>query len=249
MMSGFRVLIVEDMRSIRKIIGQAVEKEFPGVQIEEASHGKEAQHLLLHHRFDLILCDLDMPQMNGHELLLWVKQEPRLSSIPFLIVTALRERDSILKALKAGAAAVLFKPFTMEALAKKINEIVNVVQMRQHERFSARGTAILRSGTTEFHASLVDISRGGLCCEFSKNAPIPHILDRAEAHLKLAGGCDLKGLAAQVIRIHITDDFAQSGHIRAAMVFQSMAADAETALEDYINDRHLEAISLQNSAA
>lgn len=249
MVNEFRVLIVDDARAIRRIIRQAVEKEYSAIHIEEASHGKEAQQLLLRNRIDLILCDLDMPHMNGHELLLWVKQTPNLQSTPFILITAMRERESILNAMKAGAAAVLLKPFTIEDLAKKINEVTKVAQMRKHERFTVKGSGFFLSGTAEFRAAMIDISKGGLCCDFSKDAPIPHILDRVEGVLHLAGGRDLKGLAAQVIRLHVADDFAHSGNIRVAMVFQSLSSDADRALEHYINDRHLEAIALQHSAA
>jgi len=248
-MHGFRVLIVEDTRSIRKIIRQGIEKEYPEVYVEEAANGKDAQQILLRRKFDLILCDFDMPQLNGHELLLWIKEKPHLQSIPFIMVTAMRERQSILEILKAGASAVLFKPFTIEALCQKIGEVTNVANMRKHDRYPVKGTALFKMNDLEFKGAMVDLSNGGLCCDVSHHMPIPRMLEKVSGEVHLACGRQLHGLSAQVIRMHIASDFSHSGNVRIAMIFQDMPDEAMQAVESYTRDRHLEALALQNSAA
>jgi two-component system chemotaxis response regulator CheY len=90
----------------------------------EASDGKEALSILQNEHLDIaiILLDWNMPGMNGYDFLLRVKTEPKYLSIPVMMVTTETEKESIIKAIQAGAVNYMVKPFSMEELVKKILE-------------------------------------------------------------------------------------------------------------------------------
>jgi two-component system chemotaxis response regulator CheY len=111
-----RILIVEDSSATRALLSSALEG-LPGpVKIVEAESGFEALRALPRQRFDLILTDINMPDINGLELVSFVKTDPRYRSIPLVIVStegSERDRD---KGLRLGADAYVVKPFQPEAL-------------------------------------------------------------------------------------------------------------------------------------
>ena len=117
-----KILSVDDSAIVRKIIRGAV--EVLNYDLLEASDGLEGQEVLQNHYEDigLILLDWNMPGMNGMELLIEIKKEPKYSDIPVMMVTTESEKENIVRAIKAGAVHYVVKPFTMEELIKKILE-------------------------------------------------------------------------------------------------------------------------------
>ncbi|HXV35951.1 MAG TPA: response regulator [Myxococcota bacterium] len=111
-----RVLIVEDSPTMRALLNSALEGLEPGVKITEASSGFEALRCLPREAFDLIVTDINMPDINGLELVSFVKHNDAYRSIPLIIVsTEGSERDRE-KGLELGADAYLVKPFEPEQL-------------------------------------------------------------------------------------------------------------------------------------
>jgi two-component system chemotaxis response regulator CheY len=96
-----------------------------GIQtIVTAESGKAALDKLRHSNFDLIICDWNMPEMNGIELLKTVRAEWRLDNLPFLMLTAEAYKENISEAMRAGVTDYVVKPFTAETLAKKVVAIL-----------------------------------------------------------------------------------------------------------------------------
>lgn len=117
-----KIMTVDDSAIVRKIIRSAV-----GVlncEVVEAIEGREALDILEEEYEDiaLILLDWNMPGMNGFEMLKTIKEDPRFKSIPVMMVTSETGSESIIKAIQAGAAHYLIKPFTIEELTKRILE-------------------------------------------------------------------------------------------------------------------------------
>jgi two-component system, chemotaxis family, chemotaxis protein CheY len=111
----FKVLIVEDSKASREFIAAAVES-IPGLETVVTCSGFEALKLLPHHRFDLIITDINMPDINGLELIHFVKKSPQYRDTPlFIVTTEGREKDRD-RGLALGAAEYLVKPFSPESL-------------------------------------------------------------------------------------------------------------------------------------
>ena len=118
------ILIVEDSPTMRALLTAALEDLEGGVKITEAESGFEALRQLPRERYDLIVTDINMPDINGLELVSFVKSNAVYRPIPLVIVsTEGSERDRE-KGLRLGADAYLVKPFEPEALREIAQDLL-----------------------------------------------------------------------------------------------------------------------------
>jgi len=117
-----RILVVDDFASMRNII-KGLLNQIGFQNIEEAKDGSTALEKLKIGKFDLVICDWNMPKVPGIEVLKAVRNDPRLKDLPFLMVTAKAKKDNVMEAVKAGVNQYIVKPFTAETLQKKIEKI------------------------------------------------------------------------------------------------------------------------------
>ena len=117
-----RILVVDDFASMRNII-KGLLNQIGFQNIEEAKDGSTALEKLKIGKFDLVICDWNMPKVPGIEVLKAVRNDPRLKDLPFLMVTAEAKKDYIIEAVKAGVTQYIVKPFTAETLRKKLEKI------------------------------------------------------------------------------------------------------------------------------
>jgi two-component system chemotaxis response regulator CheY len=91
---------------------------------DEAEDGVIALQKLRNSRFDFVVSDINMPNMNGFQLLGEIKNDEKLKHIPVLMVTAEARKEDIVLAAKNGAAGYIVKPFTRATLEDKVNTII-----------------------------------------------------------------------------------------------------------------------------
>lgn len=117
-----KILFVDDSPVIKKIIQRTVESA--GFEFLGASDGKEGLLVLSKEYSDikLILSDWNMPVMNGYEFLKEAKKNSKFKQIPVIMITTESEKSNINKAIQAGAANYLLKPFNPEDLLLKIKQ-------------------------------------------------------------------------------------------------------------------------------
>ena len=113
-------LVVDDSRAIRTILSKTLREL--GFEVREAANGKEALELIQAEKsaVTLILLDWNMPEMNGLDLLKRLRENPKLSSLVVVMVTAETEVDRIAEALEAGANEYVMKPFTKDIIVGKL---------------------------------------------------------------------------------------------------------------------------------
>ncbi|BBH30613.1 response regulator [Pseudomonas bijieensis] len=126
-MSKVSVLVVDDASFIRDLVKKCLRNYFPGVRIEDAVNGKKAQALLAREAFDLVLCDWEMPEMSGLELLTWCRQQDTLKGMPFVMVTSRGDKENVVQAIQAGVSGYVSKPFTNEQLLTKVKQALHKV--------------------------------------------------------------------------------------------------------------------------
>jgi len=120
-----RILIVEDSSTMRSLLVSALEELDRPVKITEVASGFEALRELPRTAYDLILTDINMPDINGLELVSFVKSNAAFRSIPLVIVStegSERDRD---KGLRLGADAYLVKPFAPETLRQIAQDLLD----------------------------------------------------------------------------------------------------------------------------
>ncbi|MFT6916044.1 MAG: DNA-binding response OmpR family regulator [Motiliproteus sp.] len=123
-MEHARVLVVDDAAFIRDLVRKTLLAKFPGMQVEDAINGRTAQQLLKTNAYDLILCDWEMPEMSGIELLQWIRQQHR-STVPFVMVTSRGDKANVIQAIQAGVSDYIGKPFSSEALQAKVIKVLS----------------------------------------------------------------------------------------------------------------------------
>lgn len=121
-MSKVSVLVVDDATFIRDLVKKGLRDNFPGVQIEEAINGRKAQQMLSRQVIDLILCDWEMPEMSGLELLTWCREQDNLKTTPFIMVTSRGDKENVVQAIQAGVSDYIGKPFSNEQLVTKVKK-------------------------------------------------------------------------------------------------------------------------------
>ena len=147
-MSKVSVLVVDDATFIRDLVKKGLRNYFPGIHTEDAVNGRKAQVMLSKESFDLILCDWEMPEMSGLELLAWCReQENYLKTVPFIMVTSRGDKENVVQAIQAGVTDFIGKPFTNEQLLTKVKKALAKV---------GKLDAVMSSAPTRMNSPLND---------------------------------------------------------------------------------------------
>jgi len=117
-----KILVVDDMEAVRTSVC-ALLQHFGFANIVEAEDGCQALDIIKSNKIDLLITDLDMPNMDGIELVRAIRSDDSLKALPVLFLTADAEKNSIVEAVQAGVDDYLLKPFTMKVLEQKIRKI------------------------------------------------------------------------------------------------------------------------------
>jgi len=118
-----KVLIVEDSRAMRGLIRATVE-QMPGFTTFEAGSGFDALKSLPSHRYDLIITDINMPDINGLELISFVKGHPQYKDIPLIVVSTERSEEDKKRGMALGASGYIVKPFKGDELQELIKKVI-----------------------------------------------------------------------------------------------------------------------------
>jgi two-component system chemotaxis response regulator CheY len=117
------ILIVEDSATTRALI-RAVIDEMGDFTIVEAGSGFEALKLLPTREFNLVITDVNMPDINGLELIHFIKTNPRYTDIPLIIVSTERSEEDKKRGMSLGAMAYVTKPFKAHELQEVIKQAI-----------------------------------------------------------------------------------------------------------------------------
>ncbi|MBF0496572.1 MAG: response regulator [Deltaproteobacteria bacterium] len=117
-----RILVVDDFVTMRRIMRNHL-RHLGYTNVAEADDGATALPMLKKEKFDLIICDWNMPRLSGLQLVEIIRQDEELKHIPFLMVTVETLKRNILKAVQAGVTNYIAKPFSRETLKRKIETI------------------------------------------------------------------------------------------------------------------------------
>ena len=123
MSTDMKILIVDDFSTMRRIVRNLL-KEIGYTNADEAEDGQAALAKLRGGDFEFVVSDINMPNMNGFELLTQIKSDPGLKHLPVLMVTAEAKKEDIVTAAQAGASGYIVKPFTKATLEEKVNKII-----------------------------------------------------------------------------------------------------------------------------
>lgn len=123
-MQDLLVLVVDDMRSMRSIV-KGVLQSMGFEKFMEAGDGQEALSLLRGSMVDLVICDVEMPNMSGIELLDEVRRDEELKSLPFIMLTAMSQREKVVEILKHNVFDFVLKPINPKMLEDRVTAFLN----------------------------------------------------------------------------------------------------------------------------
>ncbi len=114
---------------MRRIVRNLL-KESGYAEADEAEDGVNALQKLRNSTFDFVVSDINMPNMNGFQLLAEIKKDEKLKHLPVLMVTAEARKEDIVMAAQQGAAGYIVKPFTKATLEDKVNHILTKLGLK-----------------------------------------------------------------------------------------------------------------------
>jgi CheY-like chemotaxis protein len=117
------ILVVDDSATVRKFVAASL--NIKGFRVVTASDGVEAMELMPKEKFDLIITDLNMPDMDGYEFIRTVQETPEFRNIPIIVLSSMTNLKDKDLALQVGAIAFLEKPLSAEAIQREVFRFVN----------------------------------------------------------------------------------------------------------------------------
>jgi CheY-like chemotaxis protein len=138
-MAMLKALVVDDASFVRDLVKRTVRQRFPVIETTDAQNGRRAQSLMSRTTFDLVLCDWEMPEMSGLELLQWMRQQPQYAKVPFIMITSRGDKDHVIEAVKEGVSEYLGKPFSPDGLSRKV---IKVMGRRLKEAMEGSGKSM-----------------------------------------------------------------------------------------------------------
>ena len=129
------ILVVDDNRVNQLLLSRGLEQQ--GHTVEFAGHGREALDLMRRGRFDLMLLDVLMPELDGYQVLAELKLDPHLRDIPVIMTSSLDELDSVVRCVEMGAEDYLTKPINpvlLNEVAVGVPTCVKFVQAEPGQR-------------------------------------------------------------------------------------------------------------------
>ena len=123
-MAKYRVLVIDDTRVIRLSIKSILEKL--GAEVLELANAEDLfQSSWRYLNLDLIFLDIDLPGMNGMTALIKLKEDPKWTGVPIIMLTSLADPDIVKRAIQAGIVDYIRKPFLAETLLNRITSLLN----------------------------------------------------------------------------------------------------------------------------
>ena len=228
-MSKISVLVVDDAPFIRDLVKKCLRNAFPGIVVEDAVNGRKAQSLMMHNSYDMVLCDWEMPEMSGLELLTWTREQENSKTLPFIMVTSRGDKENVVQAIQAGVSDYIGKPFTNEQLMTKVKKALAKVgklqalaagaptRQQAASAFANDSLSALTSGRAEPARPVAPAPRPAAAAPASAPAPGTRAsapMGRGQGQLRLPGGsqqCVIKALSLKeaLLVVRRTDTLPQ----------------------------------------
>ena len=250
-MSKVNVLVVDDAPFIRDLVRKCLRSAFPGMAIDDAVNGRKAMAMLGKEAFDLVLCDWEMPEMSGLELLTWCRQQPALKNLQFIMVTSRGDKENVIQAIQAGVSDFVGKPFTNEQLLTKVKKALTKIgkldslmasgPARVNSAFANDSLSALTGGKPEAAKVSAPAPAPAAIKPFAAapTPPAPAPTGRGQGQLRLASGmqpCVIKALSLKEALLVVRRSEALPQVLEGAVLDLEQGESAEVArLNGYLH--------------
>lgn len=157
------ILTVDDAQFIRDLISKTIRNRFPETQVDQARDGEEAQQMMEAFKYDLILSELELPTIDGLELLTWTREHPVLYTQPFIIVSNIDTEEARNEAVQVGVSDYITKPFTSDQLINRSLDVLlknELITNEDLESTSRGSSSVAKERMATFSTAPTNKSRG-----------------------------------------------------------------------------------------
>jgi diguanylate cyclase (GGDEF)-like protein len=210
------VLIIDDSEAVREKIIKTLESFNLFARYYEAEDGLEGFKKLLSSPVDIVLCDLDMPRIDGFKFLGMIKSRPDLQDVPVIMLTGMNERELKIKGLEQGASDYVTKPFDPEELVARVKVHLKVKNLQDD---------LKRSNELLLELSNTDHLTGLFNRRFLMEA-----LDK-EVQRSIRKGGNLSLIILDIDHFKKVND--TYGHLQGDIVLQKVALQLQKELRSY----------------
>lgn len=234
-MAVLKALVVDDASFVRDLIKRTMRQRFPVIEMAEAHNGKRAQSIMSRNRFDLILCDWEMPEMSGLELLQWMRADEHYCKVPFIMITSRGDKSHVVEAVQEGVSEYLGKPFSPDGLSKKVMKVMGKTLQR-----AMAGQKSAPSPQADAFRDSADLLTGGRSAPAEKapaakpdksNKLVVAAIRFADSTLK----CVIKDITLSEVRVIAKRDQAFPGILDQAVVDMEVADGRVARLNGYVH--------------
>lgn len=227
-MRNVNFLVVDDCATVLALVSKIIQSRLGSNNIRTAGNGEQALEVLKKHDIDIIICDWEMPQLNGIELLKQLRQIKNYKNIPFIMMSSQGGREFVVKAIENGVNHYVVKPFAPEKLENAVNKAFNGANKRLAQRFSGlpKHRLLATNGYAEIEAQVSDISRTGMLIK-AKFDPQLNLFSQWTLNVEFEeidelGFIHLGSIKGKVIRIEADNALeADNPYCEAAFYFPS----------------------------
>lgn len=250
-MGTIKVLVVDDASFVRDLVKRTLRTSFPNITYEEAVNGKKAQGMMTRVSFDLILCDWEMPEMTGMELLKWARQNDAYKKTPFVMVTSRGDKSHVVEAIQEGASDYLGKPFSAEQLTSKIVKALGKKLKGSSQKVSSplqdafKQSASLLTGAAPRPAASAQVTPNssasallGTSAATAKPVPSVELKSQNFAEVRFAGSslkCVIKAVSLVEVKVIAKRELSFPGILEAAVVDIEFEPGSVARLNGYVH--------------
>jgi DNA-binding response OmpR family regulator len=244
-MSVIKVLVVDDASFVRDLVKRTIRNTFSNISLEEAVNGKKAQGMMSRVTFDLILCDWEMPEMTGMELLKWARENEAYKKVPFIMVTSRGDKSHVVEAVQEGASDYLGKPFSAEQLTTKIVKALGKKLSGASQKTTSplqdafKQSAALLTGATSRPAPVVEAATDDVpTAAPAKSDQAVELKSQNFAEVRFAGSslkCIIKSVSLVEVKVIAKRETSFPGILDAAVVDIEFEPDKVARLNGYVH--------------
>lgn len=241
-----RMLFIHEFAVIRTIVAGYVQTELTDIEIETAGGREEALRILRDNAFDLIICPLEMPGLDGLELREEALLSPHLRDAAFVMMLGAEDKGQMGRLERQGIKDHLLMPFDSRQLRQTVEKALDMRSRRSQRRYSLPdASATLRGSGWEIKARVINISLGGVFCEIRKPEQCCNVIMPVQMSLAFRNGRGLEraeGLGAALLRLNVLewDERNRPSVIRTAWRFVEKPPAAARTLEMVLERAELE---------
>ncbi|MDH5183931.1 MAG: response regulator [Gammaproteobacteria bacterium] len=236
------VLVVDPSKQIVSIVCRMLKEQLKFGNVISCTDSKEALDIIREEHLDWVISDWEMPNISGLDLLEEVRKRKENSEVPFILMSARADKESLVEAVSAGISDYIAKPFSPAKLLEKLKRFTNLKQLNRSVRISPSDEYIVEIEATDgkkYNTTIVNVSLSGCLLRSPLLKGGLYLYDEIPLNMKLSEN-NIR-LSGSVIRLDTDKSNAKDSQdfMTVALNFVEVDEQARMCLNEFINKNKL----------